>query len=269
MTLCRCVECAEKSTMRAHSARRSSGSAARTQRTIPMAPSSTAASHCSSVSCSKVPAAPGPTVLMSTLSCPPQRSSTSAKTSSTRVASPMSATTPKASRLPIRPSSSADASSTSADRPTSATRAPSSARQRAVANPMPRPPPTTTAVAFAKPRSTARPSPWSSGARPVRGALLGERRGALHRILGREDGHDELALLLPHLVFAPACRLGDDLLGHRHGQRAVGGDALGQRERTSQCLAGLGEHVDEAPRGGLLGGEAVAGQRELEGLLVR
>ena len=45
MTLCRCVECAEKLTIRAHCALRSSGSAARTQRTMPITPSSTAWRH--------------------------------------------------------------------------------------------------------------------------------------------------------------------------------------------------------------------------------
>ncbi len=49
---------------------------------------------------------------------------------------------------------SAARSRTSWVRPTTATRAPSSARQRAAANPIPRPPPTTTAVASFSPRST-------------------------------------------------------------------------------------------------------------------
>ncbi len=46
MTLCRWVEWAEKFTIRAHGAFRSRGSAARTQRTIPITPSSTAWRHC-------------------------------------------------------------------------------------------------------------------------------------------------------------------------------------------------------------------------------
>ena len=45
MTLCRCVEWAEKLTIRAHSALRSKGSAERTQCTIPITPSSTACRH--------------------------------------------------------------------------------------------------------------------------------------------------------------------------------------------------------------------------------
>ena len=55
----------------------------------------------------------------------------------------------------------------------------------------------------------------------------------------------------------------------RHRQRTIGCDALGQGDRTGQCLAGLGEDIDEAPLRGFLGGEAVAGQREFERLLVR
>jgi hypothetical protein len=62
MTLCRWVECAEKLTTRAHSARRSRGSAERTQCTIPITPWSMAVRHWSSVSCSKLPAALGPGV---------------------------------------------------------------------------------------------------------------------------------------------------------------------------------------------------------------
>src|SRR5215469_8682582 len=65
----------------------------------------------------------------------------------------MSATSPKASGLP-RPVKSVTALSRVARvRPITATRAPSSARQRAVAKPMPRLPPTTAVVAFASPRS--------------------------------------------------------------------------------------------------------------------
>ena len=78
-------------------------------------------------------------------------------------------------------------------RPTTPTRAPSSARQRAVAKPIPRPPPTTTAVASAQPEIHREPDLRSSGTRPVGLALLGERRRALHRVLGREDRHDQFA----------------------------------------------------------------------------
>ena len=55
MTVWRCVEWAEKLTIRAHFAFRSSGSADRTQCTIPITPSSKAARHCSSVRSSNVP----------------------------------------------------------------------------------------------------------------------------------------------------------------------------------------------------------------------
>ena len=44
---------------------------------------------------------------------------------------------------------------------------------------------------------------------------------------------------------------------------------LGQLDRAGQRFAGLGEHVDEPPRLRLLGGEALAGQRQLERLLIR
>src|SRR5882757_2216361 len=53
ITLFHCVETAEKLTIRAHSALRSSGRAARTQRTMPITPSSKAWLHCSSLKSSK------------------------------------------------------------------------------------------------------------------------------------------------------------------------------------------------------------------------
>src|SRR6201996_6244421 len=67
----------------------------------------------------------------------------------------MSATRPRASGLPRLVKSSVARSRAARDRATIATRAPSSARQRAAARPMPRPPPTTTAVAFVSPKSMA------------------------------------------------------------------------------------------------------------------
>src|ERR1700758_4551526 len=155
MMLWRCVECAEKLTMRAHAAFRSSGRAERTQRTMPMTPSSKAWPHCSSVRSSKLPTAPGPTALISTLSSPFHRSPSSANTLLTRSSSRISATTPRASGLPRLVRSSVARSRSAWDRATIATRAPSSARQRAAARPMPRPPPTTTAVAFVRPKSMA------------------------------------------------------------------------------------------------------------------
>src|SRR5712675_1514695 len=70
MTVWRWVEWAEKLTIRAHCAFRSSGSAERTQCTMPITPSSNASRHCSSVSSSNVPRVPGPTALMRMLSPP-------------------------------------------------------------------------------------------------------------------------------------------------------------------------------------------------------
>src|ERR1700736_6517142 len=67
----------------------------------------------------------------------------------------MSATSPSASALPRLVRSSVARSRSARDRAMIATRAPSSARQRAAASPMPRPPPTTTAVAFVSPTSMA------------------------------------------------------------------------------------------------------------------
>src|ERR1700759_5556891 len=67
----------------------------------------------------------------------------------------MSATTPRASGLPRLVRSSVARSRSVRDRATIAIRAPSSARQRAAASPMPRPPPTTAAVAFVSPKSMA------------------------------------------------------------------------------------------------------------------
>src|SRR6201997_3663193 len=67
----------------------------------------------------------------------------------------MSATTPSASGLPRLVRSSVARSRSVRDRATIAIRAPSSARQRAAASPMPRPPPTTAAVAFVSPKSMA------------------------------------------------------------------------------------------------------------------
>src|SRR5271170_4343934 len=67
----------------------------------------------------------------------------------------MSAAIPTASGLPRSLRSAVAASRSSRERAMIAMRAPSSARQRADASPIPRPPPTTTAVAFVSPRSMA------------------------------------------------------------------------------------------------------------------
>src|SRR3954454_3506192 len=123
---------------------------------------------------------------MSALSSPFQRSLSSSNTCCTCWASVVSATNPSASGLPRSVRSLAAVSRTFFVRPTRATRAPSSARQRAVANPIPRPPPTTTAVASFSPRSMAR----LLRAGPIGRALLGERDRALPGVVGGEDGND-------------------------------------------------------------------------------
>src|SRR5215217_819451 len=233
---------------------------------MPITPSSKAARHWSSVRSSNVPMLPGPTALMSALSLPSQRWLSSSNTLCTSSASVVSAAKPTASGLPRSVRSLAARSRTSFVRPTSATRAPSSARHFAAAKPIPRPPPTTTAVASFSPRSMA---PSALCARPVRRALFRKGDGAFLGVVGGEDRNDQLELLLPHLVFAPVRRLDEDLLGGRHRQRSVGGDALGQLDRTCECFTGFGHFVDEAPCLALLGGKAVTGQRKLEGLLIR
>src|SRR6478752_6557917 len=231
---------------------------------MPITPSSKASRHRASVRSSNVPRVLGPTALMSAFSSPCQRSLSSSNTRWTWSASVVSATNPSASGLPHSVRSFAAPSSTSFVRPTTATRAPSSARQRAAANPIPRPPPTTTAVASFSPRSMAR---GFLGAGPIRRALLGERDRAFLGIVGGEDRNDVFELLLPHLVFTPIRRLGHDLLGGRYRHRPVGGDPLRECDRPGQRFAWLGHHVDEAPRLTLLSGKAVTGQREFERLL--
>src|SRR5947209_5717809 len=56
-------------------------------------------------------------------------------------------------------------------------------------------------------------------AAPDRLALLCERRRALARVLRREDGAGDLALLRPALFVAPLHRLLDDLLRRDHRER--------------------------------------------------
>ena len=205
MTLWRCVECAEKFTMRAHCAVRSSGSAARTQRTIPIAPSSTAWRHWSSVRSSNVPAALGPTALTRMFSSPPQRLT---QLGEDRVAPGFGIGDVGDARRTRRdcPGSSSSAAASSS----TVTSAADDRDARAVIGEAAGGGQSHAAAAadddgggVSKPEVHWRPP---SGTGPVRRALLGERGGALHGVLGREDRHDELALLLPHLVLAPAPR---------------------------------------------------------------
>lgn len=75
-------------------------------------------------------------------------------------------------------------------------------------------------------------------------------------------------MLLPLLLVRPAPRLGKDLFGCGHGQRSVLGDAFGQANCLVQGLSRFRDDVDEPVAGALLRAERVAGQGQLDGLLV-
>src|SRR3954452_740959 len=94
---------------------------------------------------------------------------------------------------------------------------------------------------------------------PDRGALLGERGGALAGVIGPEDGGDDLALLAPTLLQRPVRAGPGDLLGRGHRERAVAGDQGGQLDRGLERAALVGEPVDQADLGGPLGAERLAG----------
>ena len=156
MTLCRCVECAEKLTIRAHSALRSSGSAERTQRTIPITPSST---DCAPLLVGQIFEAAGRSrpdridehVEFAVPSLSKLGEHVVDLTGVTDVGNQ-----PEGIRAAADPSTPRRRSrARSGVRPITATRAPSSAKHRAAAKPMPRLPPTTAAAAFASPRSMA------------------------------------------------------------------------------------------------------------------
>lgn len=139
--------------MRAQSAARSNGKAARIDRTPDMVPSVNAASQAASSISSKYPS-PGPIVWTRQFSCP-QRAETAAKASVMAAASAMSALIPTASGAPAPRSLSTAASSAALPLATTATLAPSAARVSVMAKPMPLLPPVTTAFDPVKPRSTA------------------------------------------------------------------------------------------------------------------
>src|SRR6478735_1136945 len=149
------MECADSVTMRAQSAARSRGNAARMERTPDMVPSVNAASHSESSICSKYPS-PGPMVWTRLFSCP-QRSETAAKPAVMEAASAMSTLIPTASGAPASRSASTAASSAPLPRAITATLAPSAARVFAIASPIPLLPPVTTAFDPVKPRSIDSP----------------------------------------------------------------------------------------------------------------
>src|SRR5439155_190108 len=152
MGTCRFVECAETFTIRAHSALRSHGSAARAQRIAERAPRLKAATQSLSESSSIRPAWCGPTVLTRMLSSP-QRWPSSAKAASTCLVIPTSTRRPTASGLPSSRNARTVSSRVDWVRPKIATLAPSAAKHSAVARPMPPVPPLTTAAAPRRPRS--------------------------------------------------------------------------------------------------------------------
>src|ERR1700756_5984791 len=77
---------------------------------------------------------------------------------------------------------------------------------------------------------------FRSGSGPLWRASLGERDRALLRVVRSEHRTQDFHLLAPHLAGLPAARLGDDPLGRRDRQRAVGGDLPGQRKRAVEGL---------------------------------
>src|SRR5262249_9996807 len=99
---CRFVECADTFTMRAHSASRNNGNAARMQRTADIAPMSKVAIHSSSSSASKplTPTSTGPAAFTSTLIPPSHREPTTSKAAITDEGTVKSVDTPYASGAP-------------------------------------------------------------------------------------------------------------------------------------------------------------------------
>src|SRR5205085_9996588 len=76
---------------------------------------------------------------------------------------------------------------------------------------------------------------------PYRRTFLCERPRALAGVLGTLHRRDDLALSSEDLRLGPVDRFGQDALGRRQRQRAVGSDCLGQLERSLERLPGLGE----------------------------
>ena len=87
---------------------------------------------------------------------------------------------------------------------------------------------------------------------PARGAFLGERRRTLSRIVGGENAFDQAALQIPHVVDRPGRRFRHDPLRHGYGQRSVGRDRLGERQRGNNRLAAGRQSIDQPPMVSLL-----------------
>src|SRR4051794_1345291 len=113
----------------------------------------------------------------------------------------------------------------------------------------------------------AAPMRWAlrtgSATLPVWLSLLAERRGALDGVLGGEYRPDDLALLGPEGLVVPGSLAVQDRLrgGGREGR--VRRDLRGQLQSDVERLAGLGEAVDQAELRPSLGGDGLAGQRQL------
>src|SRR3954447_1381655 len=113
----------------------------------------------------------------------------------------------------------------------------------------------------------AAPMRWAlrtgSATLPVWLSLLAERRGALDGVLGGEYRPDDLALLGPERLVVPGSLAVQDRLrgGGREGR--VRRDLLGQLQSDVERLAGLGEAIDQAELRASLGGDGLAGQRQL------
>src|SRR5215213_10901131 len=181
--------------MRAQSAARSMGSAARIERTPDMVPSAKAASHSASSISSKYPS-PGPMVWTRLFSCP-HVSETAVKPAAIDAASAMSTPIPTASGAPAARSLSTAASSAFRPLAMTATLAPSDANVSAIASPIPLLPPVTTAFDPAKPRSIASPSV------SIPGRCDPRDHGAFHAHPAKAEGQSAFADVG---AFAIACR---------------------------------------------------------------
>src|SRR3954470_14957434 len=98
---------------------------------------------------------------------------------------------------------------------------------------------------------------------PFGGPLLRERSRALTCVLGSEDRAGDLALPLPELLLGPSVALLHHLLRRGESERSVGRDRARELECRLERTAVVGEPVHEAELVAALGGDRVAGQRQL------
>ncbi len=100
---------------------------------------------------------------------------------------------------------------------------------------------------------------------PDRGALFGERPGALPGVLRAEDRGYQGGHLVPALVGGPVAAADGDLLGGDQGQGPVGRDPFGQFDGFVAGLAVVDHVVDQADLGGAGRVDRVAGEQHLQG----